>query len=249
MSGEARLSRALAALAQDRALLAPDRAGQFGVFPRGDRRCRARAQVSAAQVRQLAADGAIVAGMAPETFVLARAGAHRAARNAAAPDEEYLAQHAPIGERRVVPPGGVTAMRARAADPHVGLARLARLTDAQGEAWFSAEEIEAARRLHADWERSQAGLVRGSDWSAPRRGGPAHDPGAAQERALAAGIDARRRVERALEALAPMLRRAVERVLFGEDGLEALERAENWPARSAKLVLKSAFAQLAAARA
>lgn len=45
---------------------------------------------------------------------------------------------------------------------------------------------------------------------------------------------------------APPLRRVVKRVCFNEDGVEALERAEGWPARSGKLALKMALAQLAA---
>jgi hypothetical protein len=38
----------------------------------------------------------------------------------------------------------------------------------------------------------------------------------------------------------------VERVCLYEDGLEALERAEGWPACSGKLALKLGLAQLAA---
>jgi hypothetical protein len=38
----------------------------------------------------------------------------------------------------------------------------------------------------------------------------------------------------------------VERVCLYDDGLEALERAERWPARSAKVALKMGLAQLAA---
>lgn len=45
--------------------------------------------------------------------------------------------------------------------------------------------------------------------------------------------------------LAPPLRRAVERVVLYEDGIEALERGEGWPARSGKLALKLGLAQLA----
>lgn len=64
---------------------------------------------------------------------------------------------------------------------------------------------------------------------------------------MAAHCDARQRVSEALESLAPSLRRVVERVCLREEGLEALERAEAWPARSGKLALKLALAQLAAA--
>jgi hypothetical protein len=77
-------------------------------------------------------------------------------------------------------------------------------------------------------------------------GSGSRGPGNAQEAALARRCDARRRVAEALDKLAPQLRRVVERVCLHEDGLEALERAERWPPRSAKLALKLGLAQLAA---
>ncbi len=63
---------------------------------------------------------------------------------------------------------------------------------------------------------------------------------------MSAGCDARRRVAVALDGLAPPLRRVVERVCLREEGLEALERSEGWPARSGKIALKLGLAQLAA---
>ena len=64
---------------------------------------------------------------------------------------------------------------------------------------------------------------------------------------MAARCDRNRRVADAIDALAPPLRRIVERACLYEDGLEAIERGEGWPARSAKLALKLALAQLAQA--
>ena len=78
--------------------------------------------------------------------------------------------------------------------------------------------------------------MRGADWRA----------GAAQR--IGAQCDARRRVARALPALAPQLRRAVEMACLREGGLETLERTEGWPARSGNLALKLALAQLATRR-
>jgi hypothetical protein len=77
-------------------------------------------------------------------------------------------------------------------------------------------------------------------------GSTARGPGNAQEAAMARRCDARRRVAQAMARLAAPLRRVVERVCLREDGLEALERAEGWPARSGKLALKLGLAQLAA---
>jgi hypothetical protein len=63
---------------------------------------------------------------------------------------------------------------------------------------------------------------------------------------MAAGCDARARVEAALGALAPPLLRVVERVCLQEEALEAFERREHWPPRSGKVTLKLALAQIVA---
>lgn len=52
----------------------------------------------------------------------------------------------------------------------------------------------------------------------------------------------------ALSKLAPTLRRVVEQAVLHEQGLEAIERAENWPPRSGKIALKLGLAQLAQQR-
>jgi hypothetical protein len=85
--------------------------------------------------------------------------------------------------------------------------------------------------------------MRGSDWSAPPKGSAPR--GATLDGAIAGHCDARRRVNEALGKLAPALRAVIERVCLREEGLEALERGEAWPARSGKLALKLALAQLA----
>jgi hypothetical protein len=137
--------------------------------------------------------------------------------------------------------------RARGHDPDQVLRKLAGLRDGARGAWLNGAELAAAARLRADWECGERGLVRGSVWSAPPNGKTARGPSSAREAALAAHCDARRRVSEALERLAVPLRGVVERVCQREEGLEALERAESWPARSGKLALKLALAQLAAA--
>ncbi len=236
--------RALAALAQPGALLARDRGGaSFGVFPDGDRRRRPLVKLSADAVGALLSEGAILAGAEAETFRLAAAGKARAAREAA-PEAHpaFLAQHAPLRTRHVMDGAG----RARPAlqAGHDPTERLARLRDAAGAPFFAPEELAAARRLHQDWLAGQIGLTRGSDWSAPPRGStPRAQNGA--EAAISAGADARRRFDDALAPLAPPLRRVIARACLAEDGLEAIETGEGWPARSAKIALKLALAQLA----
>jgi hypothetical protein len=236
------IARALARLAAADAVLAPDRNGGFGVFPNGDRRRRPVVRLSQHDVRELHTAGAISA-CGDGAYRLNETGRARAAREGAAPAEAFAAQHRPVVDRAVIDAeGDVRLVRGHDADRT--LRRLAALCDGAGRAWLNGAELAAAARLKADWESGECGLVRGSDWSAPPRG--ASPRGAGADAALLAHCDARRRVTDALQKLAPPLRAVVERVCLREEGLEALERAEAWPARSGKLALKLALAQLAA---
>ncbi len=242
MSGR-KIERALQRLAATGHVLAPERNGKgFGVFPKGDRRRRPLIRLSAAEVRELDSVGAISAATNGE-YVLNRAGQARVVREASDAPEAFLSQHGAIVDRSVIDADG-DVRTARGFDADRVLRRLAALRDSAGRPWLSAAELAAAANLKTDWERGEIGLVRGSDWSAPpkgasTRGADAHDA------AMARRCDARRRLANALAALAPPLRAVVERVCLREEGLEALERAESWPARSGKLALKLALAQLA----
>jgi hypothetical protein len=239
----ARVERALDRLAAQHCILAPERSGRgLGVFPNGDRRRRPLVRLTAAEVRALESSGAIV-DAGDGAFVLSAAGRALVRRTSAAPSEAYAAQHRPVVDR-VVADGEGLLRAARGHDADGAMRRLAALRDGAGKPWLNSNELAAAVRLRADWEAGEQGLVRGSDWGAPPKG--AARRGAGGDAALAAHCDARRRAAEALERLAPALRRVVERVCLREEGLEMLERAEAWPARSGKLALKLALAQLAA---
>lgn len=231
---ETAVMRTLMRLSSPGALLALCSNGSdYGVFANGDRRRRPTARLDAASVRDLESEGVIE--RRDGGFVLTAAGSSRLARSRAEPGMEYAAQHGALGVRAAITRRG----QMRRATAYVGgtvLARLQTLKDGAGQPWLDAAELAAAAQLRADWERGQIGLVRGSDWSAPPGAAPRSCN--AYEAAAGAAFDARRRVAEALEALAAPLRRAVERVCLHEDGLEALERAESWPARSGKLALR-----------
>ena len=240
------IKRALERLASPGATLAPLRIGEgYAVFSKGDRRRRPLARLQTQAVRELEASGAIAALPKGGAFALTEAGRARVRRGGGEAGEQYLAQHHRIIARSVVDGDG--ALRAvRGLDANSALRRLGGLRDASGAPWLGDAELAAAARLRNDWEVGQAGLVRGSDWTAPPKGAGPRGPGNAQEGAVAFQCDARKRVAEALAALAAPLRRVVERVCLHDDGLEALERAEGWPARSGKLALKLGLAQLAA---
>jgi len=242
---EAALHRVVAALAHAGAVLGPSGQG-YAVFPQGDRRRRPLARASGSLVRMLVAEGALAA--VGDGFRLSEAGQASVRRRAATPaigahDVAFVAQHAAISAGFVMELGRVRAVSR--VEGGAGLTRLAALTDASGGPWFSSGELAAARRLREDWERGQAGLTRGSDWTAPPRGKASHGPGRGPEGVAAAAIDARRRLAQALERLAAPLARLVERVCLEDEGLEAVERSSGWPPRSAKVALKLALAQLA----
>lgn len=235
--------RALERLAARNGVLAPERGGaSFGVIANGDRRRRPLIRLTAAEVRDLASEGALSAA-GDGGYVLTDAGRARVARERAAPMEAFAAQHRPILDRPVIDAEGDVRL-ARGHDADQLLRRLAVLRDGAGRAWLTPVELAAAARLRGDWERGEIGLVRGSDWSAaPKSSGPR---GACADAAMAARCDTRRSVSDALGRLAPPLRAVLERVVLREEGIEALERAEKWPTRSGKLALKLALAQLAA---
>lgn len=238
------VERALARLAVDNAALMPERdGGGFCVYPRGDRRRRPVVRLNASAVRALEAEGALTPD-GDGGFVLSEAGHARVRRQQAAEGEAFVAQHAPMVERFVMDDTGAQ-RAARAVDGAGALRRLAALRDANGRPWLSSAELAAAEALREDWARAQMGLTRGSDWRAPPKGAAPRGLNG-QDAAMAARCDAQRRFATKLEALAAPLRRVVERVCLYDDGIEALERAEGWPARSGKVALKLGLAQLAA---
>ena len=241
---ERRIGRALARLAANDAALRLEGAGpDYGVFTKRDRRRRALLRLRTNEVRTLEADG-VLQRCEDDTFVLSEAGLARVVREGAAPGEAFAAQHQAIVSRDVIDSDGAL-RKVRGVDGEAPMRRLAALKGPNGEPWLSQAELGAAGKLRSDWSAGELSLVRGSDWLAAPIG-TTRGPANAQEAAMARRCDARRRLADALAKLAEPLRRVVERVCLYEEGLEALERSEGWPARSAKLALKLGLAQLAA---
>lgn len=122
------------------------------------------------------------------------------------------------------------------------LAWLAGRRDRTGAPLITAEQYEAGRRLAADHARGHGAARVTQSWDVSGvRGEAPRDRLAASEVAL----DARRRVERALRAVGPGLAEVLVAVCCEELRLEAVERRQGWPARSAKVVLRLALDRLA----
>lgn len=224
---------------------APGRPGRYGVFASGDRRRRPQALMTAAQLRALLSEGAVAEGE-NGAYRLTPAGRAGLARRSGAGTASPAAGPLPTELRTVIDDHG-RFQAALGVEPTV--ARLARLRDMAGEAWLTAQELAAAKRLSADLELGARGGVRLSRWGADG-GGPGQvgvRGSAGAEAALMLGAEARHRAVAALKALAPPLRRVAERVCGEGATLEELERQDKWPARSGKVALKLALSQLAQA--
>lgn len=124
------------------------------------------------------------------------------------------------------------------------LAALARLKEKTGEAWLTDEAFSAGERLHADFTRGGLQPRMTMSWEpriATRQKGEA---GAARDLTDTA-LAARARVAKAIEAIGPELSGVALDVCCFLKGLETVERERQWPARSAKLMLRAALMALA----
>lgn len=123
------------------------------------------------------------------------------------------------------------------------LSALARLKEKSGEAWLPGEAIAAGERLHADFMRAGLQPRLTMRWEPRLAGRQKGEAGAAREIADTA-VAARLRVARAVAAIGPELSGVALDVCCFMKGLETVERERQWPARSAKLMLRAALMAL-----
>ncbi len=125
------------------------------------------------------------------------------------------------------------------------LAWLRRRRDRAGRPLIDDRQFEAGMHLRNDFERgglsprvtaSWSALPVGRAGAASRRGGL--DPSDSQ-------MGARLRFRRAVTALGPGLAEVAIRTCCAYEGLEAVEKSLDWPARSGKVVLSLALSRLA----
>ena len=123
------------------------------------------------------------------------------------------------------------------------LGALARLKDRQGGLFLPCDAVEAGERLHADFMRGQLQPRVTASWE-PRLSSR-NDGGRGGMADLADSvIAARSRVARAVDAIGPELSGVALDVCCFMKGLETVERERQWPARSAKLMLRTALLAL-----
>lgn len=157
-------------------------------------------------------------------------------------DGGFAAQHGQIqqADRRI----GDRLERVAVNADSSALQQVQRMKGKDGAPWFSDEAIAAGERLAADFQFAGLQPRVTASWQ------PKLDAGAGGMRGAQADMsdhvaDARARVNRAAAALGPELAGVALDVCCFSKGLERVEQERNWPARSAKLMLRTALLALA----
>ncbi|MCD7111021.1 DUF6456 domain-containing protein [Rhizobium sp. DKSPLA3] len=162
-------------------------------------------------------------------------------RALSAPEAAFAGQHRHIASGTVETAAGRQTVQVNLAESP--LAHIARLKEKSGKPFLPAEALEAGQRLHRDFTRAQL-QPRMTMSYAPQLSTRTRGGGGGSEIADSA-MTARSRVARAMEAIGPELCGVAIDVCGFEKGLETVERERQWPARSAKLLLRAALMALA----
>lgn len=155
------------------------------------------------------------------------------------PDMAFQGQHAELARRRIELPSGCQSVLVNEAESPVQ--RLSVRKGRNGKPFLSQAQSAAANRLRHDFEQGRL---------QPRMGVRLDGTNAGRSRSAAVelsdfALDARRRVERALDCLERDLAGVALDVCCFLKGLEQVERERQWPPRSAKLMLRTALSVLA----
>lgn len=124
------------------------------------------------------------------------------------------------------------------------LGAVARMKDREGKPFLPADAIEAGERLLADFTRGQLQPRVTASWE-PRLSSRGKGHAGGQAEIADSAMAARLRFSRAMDAMGPELSGVAVDVCCFSKGLETVERERQWPARSAKLMLRAALLALA----
>lgn len=139
------------------------------------------------------------------------------------------------------PAGSETVFFNQAESP---LTLIAARRDRNGRPFLCQSEVDAGERLRADYERASIVPRLGINWQQPiskGRGRGARAHGLEMNETVLA---ARQRVEQAIAAVGPDLAGILVDICCFLKGLERVEAERGWPARSAKIVLRTALRAL-----
>lgn len=197
--------------------------------------------LTAAQARGLLQSGepAASANQALPVYVLTPEGRSAMKRWMADPDSAFQDQHRTL-TRRSDPDHGQLKIN----DAESPLAALARIRARDGVRFLQSSQVEAGERLRIDFTRGQMQPSLGQRWEPVRLGRQSGAAGSAAELGEAA-LSARMRVNAAIHEVGPELSGVLIDVCCFLKRLSEVEHERQWPARSAKLMLRTALAALA----
>ena len=158
------------------------------------------------------------------------------------PDEAHAMQHRTVAVDTLILPEGRQAVRRNLQESP--LFPLLRLKEKDGRPFLSHEAVVAGERLAADFDFAGLQPRITASWEPRLSSRNAGAPPPAVELADSR-LAAKTRIARAVDAMGPELSGvALDVCCFGK-GLETVERERQWPARSAKLMLRAALLSLA----
>ena len=164
-------------------------------------------------------------------------------RALAEPDEDaFLDQHRDTAVETLVEEGrSRPVLRNLTESP---LSALARLKDRSGEPFFPEDALQAGERFFADFTRAGLQPRLSASWE-PRLSSRVKGQAPAAVEIADTALSARARLTAAIEAMGPELSGVALDICCFMKGLETVERERQWPARSAKLMLRAALLALA----
>lgn len=158
------------------------------------------------------------------------------------PDMPFRSQHGVLGTMQLGGKEGETVLVNMDESP---VGALARPRGKGAKPWLGADAVSAAERLRRDFEMGQLQPRVTANWSASVKGGRRAGGGAGLTDLTDMALAARIRFDNAMRAVGPELSGLLLDVCCLLKGLETVERERQWPARSAKLVLRIALESLA----
>lgn len=162
-------------------------------------------------------------------------------RLAAERDEAFLEQHGDIETVLADIDGTPQPVRIdRAESP---LSALARLKEKSGAPFLPQEAMAAGEHLFRDFTRGHLQPRVTASWE-PRLSSRANGSRGGMADLTDSAMAARNAVNRAIEAMGPELSGVAVDICCFMKGLEVVERERQWPARSAKLMLRTALLAL-----
>lgn len=157
-------------------------------------------------------------------------------------EEAFVEQHGEIVVASVELDGTRQPVRRNLAESPLGA--IARMKDRDGKPFLPAEALEAGERLAADFTRGQLQPRVTASWE-PRLATRAKGAPGGKADIADSAMSARYRFSTAMKAMGPELSGVAADVCCFAKGLETVERERQWPARSAKLMLRTALLALA----